>query len=198
MTSALDEGEYSASCPNRFNPQGKSFRYPLGMSLGRSQSQSGRCGEEKNCSWRESNQARGPSVYRLLTPTVSCNILVYSYENSAKYFAGRIYILRSHRSCWIYDLTKLQSVSNYTLNNSWEHGDSRYSRSRLPREGGEGIASNNSRNHAVGSCFALLYKLCMKQFHPPPFLSQLINPLQGKAARPPQWLEFTRIEERII
>jgi hypothetical protein len=32
----------------------------------------------------------------------------------------------------------------------------------------------------------------------PPLLSQLINPLQGKADRPPQWLEFTRIEERII
>jgi hypothetical protein len=48
FTSALDEGEWSASCPGRFTPQGKSSCYPLDRRLGGLQSRSGRSGEEKN------------------------------------------------------------------------------------------------------------------------------------------------------
>jgi hypothetical protein len=43
LTSTLDEGEWSASMPWPFFP-----RYVLDRRLGRPQSQSGRCGEEKN------------------------------------------------------------------------------------------------------------------------------------------------------
>jgi hypothetical protein len=48
LTSALDGGEWSASRPGRFTPQGKSPRYPLDRRLGESQSRSGYGDEEKN------------------------------------------------------------------------------------------------------------------------------------------------------
>jgi hypothetical protein len=46
LTSALDGGEWSASLPGRFTPQGKSLCYPLDRRLGVPQSRSGRHGEE--------------------------------------------------------------------------------------------------------------------------------------------------------
>jgi hypothetical protein len=48
LTSALDGGEWSASRPGRFAPQGKSPWYPLDRRLGGPQSRAGRGGEEKN------------------------------------------------------------------------------------------------------------------------------------------------------
>jgi hypothetical protein len=48
LTSALDGGEWSASRPGRFTPQGKSSWYPLDRKLGGSQTPSGRGREEKN------------------------------------------------------------------------------------------------------------------------------------------------------
>jgi hypothetical protein len=48
LTSALYGGEWSASRPGRFIPQGKSPWYPLDRRLGGPQSRSGRGGEEKN------------------------------------------------------------------------------------------------------------------------------------------------------
>jgi hypothetical protein len=48
LTSALDEGEWSASRPGRFTPQGKSVWYPLDRKLGGPQNRSRRGGEEKN------------------------------------------------------------------------------------------------------------------------------------------------------
>jgi len=47
LTSALDGGEWSASLPSRFYPQGKSPWYPLDRRLGGLQSRSGRCSEQK-------------------------------------------------------------------------------------------------------------------------------------------------------
>jgi hypothetical protein len=46
LTSALDEA--SASRPGRFTPRGKRPQCPLDKRLGGLQSQSGRCGVEKN------------------------------------------------------------------------------------------------------------------------------------------------------
>jgi hypothetical protein len=68
-TSALDGGDWSASRPRRFSPQEKSPRLPLDRLLCGPQSQSGRCGEDKNLlhGW-ESNTgrpARSSSLYRL-------------------------------------------------------------------------------------------------------------------------------------
>jgi hypothetical protein len=48
LTSALDVGELSVSCPGHFTLQGKSPWYPLDRRLGGPQSRSGRGGEEKN------------------------------------------------------------------------------------------------------------------------------------------------------
>jgi hypothetical protein len=48
LTTAINGGEWSASRPCRFYPQGKSPRYPLDRRLGGPQSRSGRGGEEKN------------------------------------------------------------------------------------------------------------------------------------------------------
>jgi hypothetical protein len=48
LTLALDKGEWSATRPCCFTPQGKSPGYPLDRWLGGPQSQSGRCGDEKN------------------------------------------------------------------------------------------------------------------------------------------------------
>jgi hypothetical protein len=48
LTSALDGGEWSASRPDRFTPQGKRPWYPLDRRLGGPQSCSGRGREEKN------------------------------------------------------------------------------------------------------------------------------------------------------
>jgi hypothetical protein len=48
LTSALDEGECSASRPCRFTPGLKSHQHILDRKLGGSQSRSGRCGIEKN------------------------------------------------------------------------------------------------------------------------------------------------------
>jgi hypothetical protein len=48
VNSALDGGEWSASRPSLFTPQGKSFWYPLDRRLGGPQSRPGRGGEEKN------------------------------------------------------------------------------------------------------------------------------------------------------
>jgi hypothetical protein len=48
LTSALDGGEWSASLPGRFTPQGKSLWYPFDRRLGGPQSQSGHGSEEKN------------------------------------------------------------------------------------------------------------------------------------------------------
>jgi hypothetical protein len=47
LTSALVGGEWSASRPGRFTPQGKNLRYPLDRRLGGPQNWSGRRGEEK-------------------------------------------------------------------------------------------------------------------------------------------------------
>jgi hypothetical protein len=44
LTSALDGGEWSASRPGRFTPQGKSPSYPLDRRLGGPQGRSGRGG----------------------------------------------------------------------------------------------------------------------------------------------------------
>jgi hypothetical protein len=48
LTSALDGGEWSASRPGRFTPQGKITSYPLDRRVGGPQSRSGRGGKEKN------------------------------------------------------------------------------------------------------------------------------------------------------
>jgi hypothetical protein len=48
LTSTLDGGEWSASCPGRFTPQGKSPWHSLDMMLGEHQGRSRRSGEEKN------------------------------------------------------------------------------------------------------------------------------------------------------
>jgi hypothetical protein len=48
LTSVLDGGEWSASRPGCFTPQGKSPWYALDRRLGGSQNRSGRGGEEKN------------------------------------------------------------------------------------------------------------------------------------------------------
>jgi hypothetical protein len=48
LTSAPDGGQWSASRPFRFIPQGTRPRYPLDRRLGGVHSRSGRCGEEKN------------------------------------------------------------------------------------------------------------------------------------------------------
>jgi hypothetical protein len=48
LTSALDGGEWSASCPGRFTPRKKEPLVPIGRRLGGLQSRSGRGGEEKN------------------------------------------------------------------------------------------------------------------------------------------------------
>jgi hypothetical protein len=48
LTSALDGGEQSTSCPSSFTPRGKSLQHPLGRKLGGPQSWSGCYGEEKN------------------------------------------------------------------------------------------------------------------------------------------------------
>jgi hypothetical protein len=48
VTLALDGGEWSASLPCCFTPQGKSPRYPLDRSLGGAHSWSGCFGVEKN------------------------------------------------------------------------------------------------------------------------------------------------------
>jgi hypothetical protein len=47
LSSALDGGQWSPSCPSRFTSQEKNPRYPLDRMLGGSQSRSGRCGEDK-------------------------------------------------------------------------------------------------------------------------------------------------------
>jgi hypothetical protein len=69
---ALDGGEWSASFPGRFTPQGKSTWYPLSRSLGRLQSRSGPGGEEKNSQpplgiepYNPDRPARSPALYRL-------------------------------------------------------------------------------------------------------------------------------------
>jgi hypothetical protein len=54
LTSALDGGELSVSCPSHFTPQGKSAQYPLDGTQGGSQRQSG-CYGEKSCPCQESN-----------------------------------------------------------------------------------------------------------------------------------------------
>jgi hypothetical protein len=48
LTSALDGGEWSASRPGRFTPQGMNPWYLLDRMLGGPQSRSGCGGEEKN------------------------------------------------------------------------------------------------------------------------------------------------------
>jgi hypothetical protein len=48
LTSAIYEGEWSASPPGRFTHQEKSPWYPLDRKLGGPQNRSGRGGEEKN------------------------------------------------------------------------------------------------------------------------------------------------------
>jgi hypothetical protein len=48
LTSVLVKGEWSASCPGRFNPRRKSPCYPLDRRLIGPQNRSGRRGEEKN------------------------------------------------------------------------------------------------------------------------------------------------------
>jgi hypothetical protein len=47
LTSALDEGEWSASRPGHFTPRERA-PVPIGERLGGPQSRSGRGGEEKN------------------------------------------------------------------------------------------------------------------------------------------------------
>jgi hypothetical protein len=48
LISALDGGQWSASCHSRFTPQGKNPWYPLDTKVGGPQSRSGHGGEEKN------------------------------------------------------------------------------------------------------------------------------------------------------
>jgi hypothetical protein len=48
LTSALDEGEWSALRPSRFNPKGKRPQFPLDRRLAGPQSRSGRGGVEEN------------------------------------------------------------------------------------------------------------------------------------------------------
>jgi hypothetical protein len=48
LTSALEGGEWSASCPGRFNPGGKKHRYQLDRRLGGPHSRPGHYGQEKN------------------------------------------------------------------------------------------------------------------------------------------------------
>jgi hypothetical protein len=66
LISALDEGDWSASRPGRFTPQGTSPRYPLDRRLGGPQSLSGLCGEEEN---RIPAGNRTPAVQPLDIPT---------------------------------------------------------------------------------------------------------------------------------
>jgi hypothetical protein len=62
LTSALVEGEWSASRPGRFATGERAPRYTLGSKLGGPQSQSGRHGEEK---------ILDPTGNRTLTPQSS-------------------------------------------------------------------------------------------------------------------------------
>jgi hypothetical protein len=48
LTSALDGGGWSASCPGRLTPQKKSYRYPSDRRPGGPQSRSGSGDKEKN------------------------------------------------------------------------------------------------------------------------------------------------------
>jgi hypothetical protein len=47
LTSALDGGEWSASCPRRVTPKERALRYPLDRRLRGPQSLFGRDGDEK-------------------------------------------------------------------------------------------------------------------------------------------------------
>jgi len=48
LTLAVDRGEWSASHPSHFTPEGKSSQYPLYRKLGGALSSSGQDGKEKN------------------------------------------------------------------------------------------------------------------------------------------------------
>jgi hypothetical protein len=66
LTSAVDGGEWSASCPDRFIPGG----YPLvGRRLGGPQNLSGRCGVEKNVFPSPGIEPRPCSPYHVAIPT---------------------------------------------------------------------------------------------------------------------------------
>jgi hypothetical protein len=72
-------GEWSASNPGCFTPQGKSSRYPLDGRLVGPQSLYGHCEEDKSCLCRESNpgrQARSRSLYRLSYPVSVIFVIV--------------------------------------------------------------------------------------------------------------------------
>jgi hypothetical protein len=66
LTSALIEGEWSASRHGRFTALGKSLRYLLDRRLGGPQRQCGRRGEEKN-SWNYRDSNSDPSVVQPIT-----------------------------------------------------------------------------------------------------------------------------------
>jgi hypothetical protein len=74
LTSALAEGEWSASCPCHFTPGEGAPRYPLDKRLGGPQIRSARRGEEKirdPTTTRTPNPwypARSQSLYRLRYP----------------------------------------------------------------------------------------------------------------------------------
>jgi hypothetical protein len=62
LTSALDGGEWSASRPGSFTPQGKILWYPLDRRQGGPRSRSGRGGEEKNSQPLLGSNPRAPIV----------------------------------------------------------------------------------------------------------------------------------------
>jgi hypothetical protein len=60
LTSALDEGEWSASCIGHFIPEQRENQYPLNESQGGQKSQSVRYGEERNfdSAWNRNSNLR--------------------------------------------------------------------------------------------------------------------------------------------
>jgi hypothetical protein len=85
LTSALDGGEWSASCPGRFT-LGKFPRYPLDRRLGGPKSRPGRFGDEKDLlPLPESNPgrpARSPSLYRASSPGSHFFVIIIRNKNT--------------------------------------------------------------------------------------------------------------------
>jgi hypothetical protein len=69
LTSALDVGEWSASRPFRFIPQGNRPRYPLDIRLGGVHSRPGRCEEEKNIFLRPGMEPSSSALQPVAIPT---------------------------------------------------------------------------------------------------------------------------------
>jgi hypothetical protein len=100
LTSALDGGEWWASCPGRFTPQGKSPLYPLEWRLGGPQSSSGCCGAQKNPLPLPGHPAHSLSLYWLKYPGSKYCLNCIRFENFktthsyifSKYYAENEYI----------------------------------------------------------------------------------------------------------